>query len=269
MDGCCRDRRPTPVARDARSLGRGTVSRRLCWVSAGAASAVACKLDIAAHPDDERVLAYTDPGSEHPDNERFLNDLEAWYDLPIVRLRSEKYADTWQVWEQVRYLNGPGGARCTAELKKKPRFAFQRPDDVQVFGYTVEEAHRADRFREQNPEVVLSTPLIDRGLTKNDCLAIIDRAGIALPVMYRLGYRNNNCIGCPKGGLGYWNKIRRDFPDVFERMTKIERSLGHTCQRDDNVPVWLDELDPTRGNHADEPDFECSLLCAIAEQDMT
>jgi 3'-phosphoadenosine 5'-phosphosulfate sulfotransferase (PAPS reductase)/FAD synthetase len=242
------------------------MSRRLIWISAGAASAVAAKLDLAAHPAADRVHVYTNPGSEHPDNARFLTDLERWLDAPIVRIASTKYADTWQVWKERRYLNGPTGALCTVELKKVPRHAFERPDDVQVFGYTVEESHRADRFREQNPEVDLCTPLIDAGLTKDDCLAMIDRAGIELPAMYRLGYRNNNCIGCPKGGIGYWNKIRRDFPDVFDRMARLERDLGHTCTRDDNGPVWLDELDSARGNHADEPAFECSLLCAIAEQ---
>ena len=103
----------------------------------------------------------------------------------------------------------------------------------------------------------------------DDCLAMIDRAGIELPAMYRLGYRNNNCVGCPKGGLGYWNKIRRDFPDVFDRMARLEREIGHTCSRDDDGAVWLDELDPERGSHADEPSFECSLLCAIAEAEVS
>lgn len=245
----------------------GTTPRRVRWFSAGAASAVATLLDIVDHGA-EGVIAYTDTGSEHPDNERFLNECEELFGQPIVRLRSEKYASTWQVWEERRFLVGPTGALCTAELKKKVRFAFERPDDVQVFGYTAEERNRADRFREQNPGVTLVTPLIDRGLTKSDCLALIDRAGIELPAMYRLGYRNNNCVGCVKGGIGYWNKIRRDFPDVFDRMAVLEREIGHSIQKDEQGPVWLDELDPERGNHQDEPDMECSLLCALAESDL-
>ena len=239
------------------------MSRTLAWFSAGAASAVATKLALANGP---VTIAYCDPGSEHPDNLRFLADCEAWFGQPIVRLKSDKYADTWDVWTRTRYLNGPTGARCTIELKKRLRQQFERPDDVQVFGYTVEEQHRADRFRTVNPDVMLSTPLIDAGLTKSDCLAIIDRAGIELPAMYRLGYQNNNCLGCPKGGLGYWNKIRRDFPDVFAAMAALERELGNSCSRDENGPVWLDELDPSRGNHADEPAFDCSLLCVLAEE---
>lgn len=242
--------------------------RTLVWFSAGAASAVAAKLAIAETGGENLVIAYTDPGSEHPDNKRFIDECEEWFGFPVQRLKSEKYKDTWDVWERERYLVGPTGARCTGELKKKVRFRFERPDDRQVFGYTSEEKNRAERFREQNPGVFLWTPLIERELNKSDCLAIIDRAGIELPVMYKLGYLNNNCIGCPKGGIGYWNKIRRDFPEVFDRMAKVERSLNASVLKDRNGRIFLDELDPERGNHQEEPDFECSLACAIVETEI-
>ena len=241
------------------------VNRVLVWFSAGAASAVAAKLALAERGHDNVVIAYTNPGSEHPDNARFLDECQEWFGHEVLRLKSEKYADTWEVWKKTRYLVGPTVARCTAELKKKPRFAFQQADDLQVFGYTAEEKHRADRFREQNPDVDLWTPLIDHGLTKSDCLAMVDKAGIELPVMYALGYQNNNCIGCPKGGMGYWNKIRKDFPEVFTRMSAVERDLDVSILKDEKGRIFLDELDPSRGNHQDEPNFECSLLCTIAE----
>lgn len=250
--------------------GAGSSSRVVCWFSAGAPSAVAAKLTIAKGP---AVIAYTDPGSEHPDNARFLDDCEKWFGQEVLRLRSERYADTWQVWNERRYIVGPKGALCTTELKRMVRFAFERPDDIHVFGYTADEQHRVDRFREQNPGVDLATPLIDAGLSKGDCLAMVERAGIEIPAMYRLGYRNNNCIGCPKGGIGYWNKIRRDFPETFERMARLEREIGASCLREDarrgaGGPLWLDELDPERGNHDEEPSIECSLLCVLAEEAM-
>ena len=55
------------------------------------------------------------------------------------------------------------------------------------------------------------------------------KAGIEIPAMSKMGYNNNNCIGCVKGGMGYWNKIRKDFPEVFAQMAQIERDVGATC----------------------------------------
>jgi 3'-phosphoadenosine 5'-phosphosulfate sulfotransferase (PAPS reductase)/FAD synthetase len=242
--------------------------RTLIWFSAGAASAVAAKLVLAENPEDV-VIAYTDTGAEHQDNQRFLSDCEKWFNHPIIKLKSEKYLDTWDVWEKTRFLVSPQGARCTTELKKKLRQDFQQLDDIQVFGYTAEEKHRAERFREQNPEVNLRSPLIEHGLSKEDCLAMIDRANIKLPAMYLLGYKNNNCIGCPKGGMGYWNKIRVDFPEVFKKMSELEEKLGVTVLRANNEPLPLKDLHPGRGSLLDEANFECSLLCSVAEDLIT
>lgn len=219
------------------------------------------------------VIAYTDPGSEHPDNMRFVHDCEAWFGQEVIILKNAKYVDTWDVWEKTRYLVGPEGARCTGELKRGVRHQFQRSDDIQVFGYTYDEGHRVDRFRTQNPGVDIRTPLIDAGLTKADCLAMVERAGIELPAMYRLGFKNANCVGCCKAsGFGYWNRIRIHFPETFARMAKLERDIGHSICAEEvtegsraKTPVWLDELDPERGDYESEVHVECSLLCAITE----
>ena len=87
--------------------------------------------------------------------------------------------------------------------------------------------------------------------------------------MYLLGYQNNNCIGCVKGQSGYWNKIRRDFPEVFDRMAKVEREIGAAiCKTEPTVngvrqriPVYLDELSPDAGRYKDEPPMSCGLFC--------
>jgi 3'-phosphoadenosine 5'-phosphosulfate sulfotransferase (PAPS reductase)/FAD synthetase len=249
--------------------------RTVAWFSAGAASAVATRLAITDDPD--TTVVRIDTGSEHPDHERFADDCAAWFGRPIEVIRSADYVDTWDVWNKTRYLVGPGGARCTVELKKRPRMAFERPDDRQVFGYTVEERGRADRFREQNPEIDLWTPLIDANLTKSDCHAILDNNGIQMGAMYRLGYANSNCIACPKATApSYWARIHRDFPEQFDRMAKLERELNVSIRRTDarqdgtTRKLWLDELDVTTVDMgANEPDFECSLMCHLATDTIT
>lgn len=243
--------------------------RIVCRFSCGAASAVATKLALATYDRERVVITYSDTGAEHPDNVRFLADCEGWFGQSIIVLKSDKYVDTWGVWEGERFIAGVQGAPCTGLLKRAPTYTFQQSGDILVYGYTVEEKARAERFRRQNFEQPFETPLIEAGLSKADCLAMIERAGIELPAMYRLGYRNNNCIGCPKGGMGYWNKIRHDFPETFKRMAALQRELGpgsgflrdHAKGR----RITLDELDPERGRHEDEHDIECSLMCHAAE----
>ena len=206
---------------------------------------------------------------EHPDNLRFLRDIEEWLGKPITILKSPDYEDIFDVFRKTRWLVGLAGARCTTELKKNVRRAYERPDDIHVFGFTVEEKGRIDRFHGENPELRVEFPLYDRKITKADCHQIIREAGIELPALYRMGYRNNNCIGCVKGGLGYWNKIRVDFPDAFDRMAKMERELDVAINKTETLEggkrirhrVFLDELDPTLGAYRAEPDIECGVLC--------
>lgn len=251
---------------------RESYERVVCRFSCGAASAVATKLALSKHPNSEVVIHYSDTRSEHPDNERFLKECEGWFGHSITRLTSERYHDVWDVWTRRRMLvSGQRGfAPCTDELKRMTAEMAQRPGDLIVLGYTAEEQHRLDRVRKRFSTELFSAPLIDSGLTKADCFGLLERAGIALPAMYALGFKNNNCIGCPRGGMGYWNNIRRHFPETFDRMALLERDIGIAMLPDgkSGKRIFLDELEPGRGDQATEPVIECSIMCEIADQDL-
>jgi hypothetical protein len=239
--------------------------RIVCWFSCGAASAVATKLAIAENAGKlPLVIAYTEVMEEHPDNKRFLAECEKWFGQDIVILGNDYYKRSIYETFKTSAMNIRGAAPCTRVLKKQVRERYEQVGDRQVFGYTAEEQQRYDRFIDANNEVDVWVPLIEKGLNKVDCLAMLQNAGIDLPEMYKLGYLNNNCIGCVKGGMGYWNKIRVDFPEQFDRMAKLERFKKQTIFKD----RYLDELKPTDGNYPQEPDIECSIFCQMAEQDI-
>ena len=241
-----------------------SMARTLVWFSCGAASAVAASEALKRWPDAE-VLYCDTLKYEHPDNVRFLSDVEKWLKTPIKLLRSDKYADIFDVFNKTGYLVGVGGARCTTELKKKVRKQYQRPDDIHVFGFTADEEDRIDKYEDENPDDRVAWVLRDLGIRKADCYRIIQQAGIELPAMYKLGYNNNNCIGCVKGGMGYWNKIRIDFPDAFQRMAEQERKMNvaicKTYEGKKRLRVFLDELDPKAGRDVPMPDIECGVVC--------
>jgi hypothetical protein len=256
------------------------MSRTVSWFSCGAASAVATKLAIAENP--ETIVVYCEVKEEHPDNARFLADCEVWFDKPILILGNDKYdRSIYVVFETARYLVGPAGARCTGELKKKVREDFQQVGDIHVFGYTVEEQHRADRLIDANNELSFITPLIDHGLTKEDCLAMVVNAGIELPEMYKLGYKNNNCRGCVKASSpAYWKKIEIDFPDYFTKMNEAEKLLGRSvCKIEAGIAkkrygvevdgmYWrpqLHELPRDIIAMDDSIEAQCGIFCHMAE----
>lgn len=242
--------------------------RRVRWFGCGAASAVAIALDLRLHPGG--VVAYCETGAEHPDNERFLRDCERWWNTNVIRLRSDEYADIWDVWERRQFIAGPDGAPCTGILKKAPRLTFQLPDDIHVFGYTCDltDQTRAKRLAETFFELTIENPLITAGLDKAACLSIVEGAGIALPVMYGLGFANNNCIPCGKAtSPNYWSAIRLYFPDQFWRMVTLSRDLGARLTRINNIRIFIDEIP------LDWPTLEplapaCDFLCHLAAQDL-
>jgi hypothetical protein len=229
---------------------------------------VATKLALAQFPREHVIIVNAFVAEEHSDNRRFAADCERWFGHPIHVLRDEKYgASARQVWRSERYMKGPFGASCSMRLKRELLESIYKPADRLVMGFTCEEIERAQRWLDTGT----ICPLIDRNLTKEDCLAIVERAGIELPLMYRLGYNNANCIGCCKGGIGYWNKIRRDFPEHFAEVAQIEREIGPSGyifrNRETNERYPLTQLDPNAGAH-DEVLPDCSFFCVMAEQEM-
>lgn len=205
--------------------------RIVCWYSHGAASLIAAKLAIEkapeAYPECEIIVACIHLENELHEPER-TESVEKFLGQKVLMLRDEKYnANVDTVIEKTRYMSGVFGARCTKELKKQVRLGWQRFDDIHVFGMDCNEEKRIDQLIDNEPELNLWPTLIEAGLSKSDCFKIMINAGLELPKMYKLGYHNNNCIGCLKAaGAGYWNKIRKDFPDVFERRANQEKLLN-------------------------------------------
>jgi 3'-phosphoadenosine 5'-phosphosulfate sulfotransferase (PAPS reductase)/FAD synthetase len=228
------------------------------WFSAGVSSFIATYL---MRNEVDKIM-YIHIDNQHEDSIRFIKDCEKLLGKEIEILQS-KYANVENVIKQFRFINSPYGAKCTDVLKKRVRKEWERQhkdeDITYVWGYDLKEKHRQERLIEAMPDFKHRFPLIERELTKEDVHGMCWRLGIDRPKMYELGYPNNNCIGCVKGGKGYWNKIRIDFPDVFERMAKLEREVGATCIKE----TYLDELDPKAGREQKIILDDCGISCQM------
>jgi len=236
------------------------------WFSCGAASAVAAKKTIELYGETHTIRVLNNPvAEEHQDNLRFRDDVAQWLgvEIEVVINPSYKRCSAEDVWDDRGYMSGVYGAPCTLLLKKEARRKWEMTNhvDYHVLGFTLEERNRYDRFIKERPNTL--PILIDAGITKKECFSIISAAGLRLPEVYSLGYPNANCIGCVKAtSPTYWNHVRKQHPEVFERRATQSRELGAKLVRYKNERIFLDELPKdAKGKKMNSMDFECGIFC--------
>ena len=151
-----------------------------------------------------------------------------------------------------------------------------------------------------NPKVKAIYPLLLHGLRKSDCFEILENElGIKRPIMYDLGFDNNNCFGtgCVQGGQKYWLKWLEVNPEKFYAMAKHEHELTNLkgepvtmlkCQQKESLAEVIKHGEKWRNRmflipHPDYPmlkslielkpdevdqtptDFECNGFCGLKD----
>jgi 3'-phosphoadenosine 5'-phosphosulfate sulfotransferase (PAPS reductase)/FAD synthetase len=256
----------------------------ICWWSGGVTSAVACKLTIDFFGKNNCKVIFIDTRNEDDDTYRFKDDCSKWYELEIESISSKTRSTIQEVWEDGLYLNVAGGAPCSSQLKKMVREYWERRNSwsYQVFGFELSEWKRAKSLLINHSHTNPIFPLMMFGLSKEDCIKIIQESGLEIPRMYQYGFRNNNCFktGCVQGGIGYWQKMKKDFPDKFNTMAEMEHKLTNKK----GSPVTMLKDQSKKGGlvflkkHKDYPDIkeisemkgrevkplvECNGLCGV------
>lgn len=259
--------------------------RIIGWWSGGVTSAVACRLCLDLFDPEEVEIIGIDTHNEDEDTYRFKTDCEAWYGKHITFITNPRFNSIEEVWLKYRTLNVANGAVCSSQLKTMVRRQWQQDNDYtsQAFGFDIDECRRARAMAANHPDAKPIFPLLMYGLSKKECIKIVESAGLEIPRMYRLGFHNNNCFrtGCVQGGIGYWQKICREYPDKFDRMAAMEHRLTDmksrpvTMLRDRSgeryTPMFLKphpayphvkDISTAQGREV-KPLIECNGFCGI------
>lgn len=229
-------------------------SRVVVWVSAGLASAAAWRLSVNKYGPRAMGVYCDTSKTEDKGNAEFLQRVSDWVGVPLTIIRSKKYQSIDEVYEARKFIAGIEGAPCTTEMKKIPRFEFQIADDIQIFGFPINETMpmckdpRKDRIAQierNNPDMIFEHILRDAGVTKAQCRQMVLSAGIPEPIRYSQGFTNNNCEACGKASsLEYWVLTRRINPEAFARRADQSRRFGAKLVRYNGERIQLDELPP-------------------------
>lgn len=203
----------------------------IAWWSGGITSAVTCKICIDLFGIDRVRIIFIDTFNEDEDTYRFLKDCEKWYGKEIESISAigNAFWDISEIWQTHKSLNVATGAICSYILKRKVREDWQKHNSYQyqAFGFELSEVKRVKGLILNHPKAKAIFPLLMFGLSKKDCIKRVEEAGLVIPRVYSYGYLNNNCFktGCVQGGIGYWQKMRDEYPDKFEAMAVMEHEL--------------------------------------------
>ena len=145
-----------------------------------------------------------------------------------------------------------GNRSCTGDFKiaviakeLKRRGATKHTPAITGLGISREEFHRM-RSDSGIPHQVLTYPLIDLGMDRQDCMNVITRAGMPVPP-------KSSCYFCPFHRIGEWKRMKREQPDLYKKSVELERRLSQRSVAIGRVPVFLTykgrPLDEVVGDH--------------------
>ncbi len=169
-------------------------------------------------PDLEYV--FCDTRMELPETYEYLDRLEAYLGRPIRRLWDERGFDHWlDVYG--RYLPSSRTRWCTRHLKTRPFERYVRDDRVLMYiGIRADEIREG--YRSHRPNIKVVYPFKADGVTKQDVLGILARAGLDLPRYYEWRSRSG-CYLCFFQQKVEWVGLLEKHPEEFRKAKEYEK----------------------------------------------
>jgi 3'-phosphoadenosine 5'-phosphosulfate sulfotransferase (PAPS reductase)/FAD synthetase len=155
------------------------------------------------------VGVFTDVNGEHPDNYRFLAEVQYALGSRLVKVTNDGRT-IWDVFLENRFLGNTRVDVCSRVLKRE---AFRRwlaanvdPEQVTIaLGIDWSEIHRFERAapRWAADGYTIAAPLCERPYRdKDDAAQWLALEGIRRPALYDMGFAHANCGGgCVKAGI--------------------------------------------------------------------
>jgi hypothetical protein len=167
------------------------------------------------------IPIFADTGWEHQRMYEWLEEVERATGRTIVRVKN---ADSTlpQYIEDQCFVPSPIARFCTRMFKIEPidEFLGQRVPCELLIGLNAEEADKRTGNHGLMPGVSYSYPLVDMGLGRPDCLAILDRHGLR-PKFPRY-MRRGGCKGCFFKSKAEYRAMAVMSPDEADEVADLE-----------------------------------------------
>jgi hypothetical protein len=208
-------------------------------------------------PDD--LVIFCDTGREHEKTYKFINDFEAFENIPVIRL---KYQGGFEkLIEKRKAIPNQFKRFCTIELKIKTCRRYLRSLGYIKYenfvGFRYDEPLRIKRRKQMWKQVTDRFPLYDDKIDK----AQVNEYWINKPYTLEIPSILGNCTLCFMKGKNAIMAILREHPELAEAWIKDEMQAGHTYFKDVSIKQLLTiSQNNLFSNHLSDiqPAFDCA-----------
>lgn len=178
-----------------------------------------------------------------------LDRLDAWGDIPIHRVTHGALDVDMGAFPTIPAFtlgddgkSAPLRRQCTREYKIQPverkvrelmglkKRQRVRRTGVCNLGISIDEQQRMAASRTR--WVRNRWPLIELGLGRDACSRIVQEAGLPEPL-------KSSCVFCPYHSDGYWEWMRQEHPEEFERACLFDERIRALTKAGEKRPAYL------------------------------
>lgn len=172
------------------------------------------------------LVIFCDTGREHPNTYKFINDFEAFENIPIIRLTYEGGFEN--LISKKKIVPNIMMRFCTIELKIKTARRYLRSIGLtkyqNIIGFRYDEQKRIANYKEHWKTVTTLFPLNDAKVTKQDVLNYWQNKHYNLQTPAILG----NCDLCFLKGKNAIIQILREQPELAAKWIADEKAVNGT-----------------------------------------
>jgi len=189
------------------------------------------------------LVIFCDTGREHEKTYKFINDFEAFENIPIIRLQYEGGFDGLIAKKKAT----PNHFKrfCTIELKIKTCRRYLRKQGITKYenfvGFRYDEPLRVKRRKQMWKQVIDKFPLYEDKIDKQ----IINDYWLNKPYTLEIPSILGNCTLCFMKGKNAIISILKSYPELAEPWINDEKQTGYTYLKD----VSIEQLKNIASNH--------------------
>ena len=169
-------------------------------------------------------VVFSDTGDEMPETYEYLDVMKRYLkrrDVPFKVVMNRKKDTLSDKCLRRAVIPSQVWRWCTRDFKVIPIHAFYRRMNSHIYQYMGIDYGEVHRMKPARVDYVTNLyPLIDYRIDRKECINLIKKARLPVPV-------KSGCYFCPYNNMDRWAEIHEKHPDLFKYSMKIEENNKH------------------------------------------